>query len=94
MAVLEISPLRNPKYSGYGQRAALVPDVIIIHPRRARDWRNVFHTWTRDSAAERFTNHVLAKVLPEHYTLDGTYPSIYFADQGAIDVYAKKREDP
>jgi hypothetical protein len=65
-----------------------LPDVVVIHPRRARDWRAVFHTWTSGSAAEHLTNHVL-KLLPKYYTLDSSYPTIYFWDQGQIDVYTR-----
>jgi hypothetical protein len=68
------------------------PDVIVIHPRHAKDWRSVFHTWTQGSAAEKLTDHVLSKLLPKYYALDSTYPSIYFWDQGAIDIYARKGE--
>jgi hypothetical protein len=66
------------------------PDVIILHPRRAREWRHVFHTWTTSSPAERMMDHVLTKLLPKQYDLDSTYPSIYFWDQGQIDVYSRK----
>jgi hypothetical protein len=69
------------------------PDVIILHPRRARDWRSVFHTWTRNSPAEQMMDHVLTKLLPKKYVLDSTYPSIYFWDQGQIDVYSRKGGD-
>jgi hypothetical protein len=72
---------------------AHLPDVIIIHPRRPRDWQSVFHTWSVDSAAEQLLNHVLTKVLPEHYVLDSTYPTIYFWDQGQLDVWVRKGEE-
>lgn len=68
------------------------PDVVIIHPRRARDWRSVFHTWTSGSAAEKLTDHVLTKLLPRRYVLDSSYPTIYFWDQGQLDVYRRKDE--
>ncbi len=68
------------------------PDVIIIHPRRAREWHAVFRTWTTGSAAERLIEHVLGKLLPGRYKLDSSYPSIYFWDQGQIDVYVRKPE--
>jgi hypothetical protein len=67
-----------------------LPEVIVIHPRRARDWKSVFGTWSEDSAAERLIVHVLEKILPEHYVLDTSYPTIYFWDQGQIDVYVRK----
>ena len=69
------------------------PDVIVLHPHRARDWRAVFHTWTTDSGAERLMNHVISKLLPSRYVLESSYPSIYFWDQGQIDVYARKPAD-
>jgi hypothetical protein len=68
------------------------PDVVIIHPRRARDWRKVFHTWTTGSGAELFIDHVLTKLLPGRYVLDSSYPTIYFWDQGQIDVYRRVDE--
>jgi hypothetical protein len=70
------------------------PAVLIIHPRRARDWRSVFHTWTTGSAAEHMMEHVLGKLLPKRYVLDSSYPTIYFWDQGQIDVYVRKEEAP
>jgi hypothetical protein len=70
------------------------PDVVIIHPRRARDWRSVFHTWTTGSGAELFTDHVLTKLLPRRYVLDSSYPSIYFWDQGQLDLYRRADEAP
>lgn len=69
-----------------------LPDVIIIHPRRPQDWQAVFRTWSPDSAAEQLLNHVLTQVLPQHYALDSSYPTIYFWDQGQIDVYFRKDE--
>ncbi|HEX4338976.1 MAG TPA: hypothetical protein VH062_23880 [Polyangiaceae bacterium] len=75
-----------------GDIAALdahLPDVIVLHPRRERDWRAVFHTWTIGSAAEHMMEHVL-KVLPRRYALDSSYPSIFFWDQGEIDVFVRK----
>jgi hypothetical protein len=71
---------------------ANLPDVVVIHPRRVLDWKAVFDTWSEDSAAERFILHVLEKTLPEQYVLDSTYPTIYFWDQGQIDVYVRKDE--
>jgi hypothetical protein len=68
------------------------PDVVIIHPRRARDWRTVFHTWTHGSGAELFIDHVLEELLPRRYVLDSSYPSIYFWDQGQIDLYRRVDE--
>jgi len=68
------------------------PDVVVIHPRRARDWRSVFHTWTTGSAAELLTDHVLTKLLPHRYVLDSSYPTIYFWDSGQIDVYRRRDE--
>jgi hypothetical protein len=70
-----------------------LPDVVVIHPRHARDWRAVFRTWATGSAAEKMTEHVLG-LLPEQYTLDSSYPTIYFWDQGQIDVYARKPGAP
>ncbi len=69
-----------------------LPDVLVIHPRRASDWKAVFGTWSEKSAAERFILHVLEDTLPEHYVLDSSYPTIYFWDQGVIDVYVRKDE--
>jgi hypothetical protein len=71
-----------------------LPDVLVVHPHRVSEWRKVFHTWAEQSAAERFVNHVLADVLPSQYRLAGTFPSIYFWDQGQIDVYARKDRGP
>jgi hypothetical protein len=70
-----------------------LPDVVVIHPRHERDWRAVFRTWKVGSAAEKMTEHVL-KLLPEHYALDSSYPTIYFWDQGQIDVYVRKEGTP
>ena len=69
---------------------ANLPDVIIIHPRRVRDWQALYHTWSDSSAAEQILNHVLTDVIPKHYAFDSSYPTIYFLDQGQMDVYAKK----
>lgn len=66
------------------------PDVILIHPRRLEDWQGLYHTWTIDSAAERMLGHVLGKMIPKDYVLDSTYPTIYFFDQGQLDVYVRK----
>ncbi len=69
---------------------AHLPDVIVIHPRRPDQWQTVYHTWSHDSAAEQMLNHVLGKLLPRYYRLDSSYPTIYFWDEGEIDVYARK----
>jgi hypothetical protein len=45
------------------------------------------------SAAEKMTDHVL-KLLPKKYSLDSSYPTIYFWDQGQIDVYVRKAGAP
>jgi hypothetical protein len=85
-----------PKRLLQGDLATLdrsLPDVIVIHPRHARDWRAVFHTWVSGSAAEKMTDHVL-KLLPKKYSLDSSYPTIYFWDQGQIDVYVRKAGAP
>lgn len=70
-----------------------LPNVIIIHPKNAADWKSVYHTWSDNSAAEQVLNHVLTKLLPAEYTLDSSYPTIYFWDQGQIDVYARKKPE-
>jgi hypothetical protein len=67
-----------------------LPEVIVIHPRRVRDWKSVFGTWSEDSAAARLIVHVLEEILPGHYVLDSSYPTIFFWDQGQIDVYVRK----
>jgi hypothetical protein len=72
---------------------AHLPDVLVIHPRHTSDWKAVFGTWSEHSAAERFILHVLEDTLPEHYVLDSSYPTIYFWDQGQIDVYVRKDEN-
>jgi hypothetical protein len=66
------------------------PSVIIIHPRNPDAWKSLYHTWSDNSGAEQLINHVLTKLLPNEYSLDSSYPSIYFWDQGQIDVYARK----
>jgi hypothetical protein len=71
---------------------ANLPEVIVIHPRRERDWRAVFQTWSTDSGTERVLNHVLHKVLPKHYERDSSFPTIYFWDQGQMDIYRRKHE--
>jgi hypothetical protein len=69
------------------------PDVIIVHPRNSADWKSVFHTWSNGSAAEKIVDHVVTKMLPKAYTLDSSYPSTYFWDQGQIDVYSRKQAE-
>jgi hypothetical protein len=69
------------------------PDVVIVHPRNPADWKSVFHTWSNNSAAEKVVDHVLTKILPKEYTLDSSYPSTYFWDQGQIDVYVRKKAE-
>ncbi|HVU02198.1 MAG TPA: hypothetical protein VHE30_10610 [Polyangiaceae bacterium] len=68
------------------------PNVIVVHPRRASDWRGVFSTWQKDSGAEQVIDHVLEKLLPARYSLEDSFSSIYFWDHGEIDVYTL-RED-
>lgn len=65
------------------------PDVIVIHPRRRSDWQRLFQTWTEGSAASRFVDHVLSSLLPK-YQRDSSYPTIFFWDQGQLDVYVRK----
>jgi hypothetical protein len=69
------------------------PDVIILHPLDPGSWQALFHTWSENSAAEQMMNHVLTKMLPNEYSLDSSYRSIYFLDQGQIGVYARKEPE-
>lgn len=65
------------------------PDVIVIHPHRRSDWKRLFQTWKEGSAAARFVDHVLSNLLPK-YQRDSSYPTIFFWDQGQLDVYVRK----
>lgn len=65
------------------------PDVIVVHPHRRSDWKRLFQTWKEGSAAARFVDHVLSNVLPK-YQRDSSYPTIFFWDQGQLDVYVRK----
>ncbi len=69
---------------------AHLPRVIVIVPRRRKLWHRLFKVWTTHSGATKVVTHVLDDVLPEHYRRVGTYRSIYFWDQGLIDVYLRR----
>ncbi len=67
-----------------------LPRVIVIAPRRRELWRRLFRIWTRHSGATKVVTHVLDNVLPRHYRRVATYRSIYFWDQGLINVYVRR----
>jgi hypothetical protein len=69
------------------------PSVIIVHPRNPVHWKGLFHTWSNGAAAEKVVDHVLTKMLPKEYSLDSSYPSTFFYEQGQIDVYARKNAE-
>jgi hypothetical protein len=69
-----------------------LPKVIVIHPRRRRDWHTLYHTWSKSSAAQAVLDHVLDDLLPKHYRRDRSYPTIYFWDQGQLDLWVRKEE--
>jgi hypothetical protein len=67
-----------------------LPKVIVIHPRRRRDWHTLYNTWSKASAAQDVIDHVLDDLIPKHYRLDSAFPTIYFWDQGQLDVWVRK----
>lgn len=67
-----------------------LPRVIVIVPRRRQLWQRLFHVWTQQNGARRVVSHVLDDVLPRHYRRVATYRSIYFWDQGLIDIYVRR----
>jgi hypothetical protein len=69
------------------------PKVIVIHPRRRNDWHTLFNTWSKNSAARELLDYVLDHVLPGRYRLDSSYSTIYFWDQGQLDVYVRQDEE-
>lgn len=66
-----------------------LPKVIVIHPRRERDWRALYQTWSSHSAAGELLEHVLDDLIPKYYRRDSSYLTIYFWDQGQLDVYVR-----
>jgi hypothetical protein len=69
------------------------PKVIVIHPRRRRDWHTLYNTWNEQSAAQDMLDHVLDDLLPKHYEKDSWFPTIYFWDQGQLDIYVRKDDE-
>lgn len=67
-----------------------LPRVIVIVPRRRDLWQRLFHVWTRRNGARRVVTHVLDDVLPRRYRRVASYRSVYFWDQGLIDVYVRR----
>jgi len=67
-----------------------LPRVIVIVPRRRELWQRLFHVSTWSSGATKVVQHVLDDVLPEHYRRVATYRSVYFWDQGLIDIYLRR----
>lgn len=67
-----------------------LPRVIVVVPRRRALWKRLFHVWTRHSGANDVVTHVLDRVLPGRYRRVATYRSIYFWDQGLIDIYVRR----
>jgi hypothetical protein len=70
-----------------------LPKVIVIHPRRRREWMRLYGVWDQNSAAREVLDHVLDDLLPKHYRLDSSYPTIFFWDQGQLDVWVRKDGD-
>ena len=67
-----------------------LPKVIVIHPRRRRDWHTLYNTWSKNSAAKEVIDHVIDDLLPKYYRLDSSYRTIYFWDQGQLDLWVQK----
>jgi len=65
------------------------PAVIVIHPRQQAQWRRLYATWSTDSAAERFLEFVVNRLLPERYRRDSSFRTTFFWDQGQLDVYVR-----
>ena len=68
---------------------AAPPKVIVIHPRKERDWRRLFATWNEDSGSAEVLAHVTRGLLPKRYRLESSFPTVHFWDQGALDIYVR-----
>jgi hypothetical protein len=62
----------------------------VIHPQRRAEWRRLFWNFGGGSGAERLILHVLDHQLPARYRLDSTYRTIYFWDQGQLEIWVRK----
>ncbi len=67
--------------------AAHPPKVIVIHPRKEKDWRRLFATWNTESGAAVVLEYVTRQLLPRRYRLDSSFRTVHFWDQGFLDVY-------
>jgi hypothetical protein len=65
------------------------PKVIVIHPRQRAQWERLYSTWSDHSAAERFLQFVVDRLLPERYRRDSTFRTTFFWDQGQLDVFVR-----
>ena len=66
-----------------------LPNVIVIHPGHRPHWQRLYATWGRNSGAERVLVHVLDDVLPRHYRRDSSFRTVYFWDQGRLEVWVR-----
>ncbi len=65
------------------------PKVIVRHPRRERDWRRLYATWSDDSGAEDVLEYVERDLIPRRYRRDSSFRTVYFWDQGQLDVWIR-----
>ena len=65
------------------------PKVIVIHPRQKAQWQRLYATWSDNSAAERFLEFVVHRLLPERYRRDSSFRTTFFWDQGQLDVFVR-----
>jgi hypothetical protein len=68
---------------------AALPDVVLVHPRAAHEWKNFNAIWSRNSPAERLTDRFFTQHLGSQYRLDSSYPTWFFHTDAAMDVYVK-----
>lgn len=66
------------------------PKVIVINPRNEHEWHEVFAAWPTRGGAARVIEYVLHYLLPRRYRRVGTFRTVYFFDEGLMDVYVLK----
>lgn len=65
------------------------PDVVVIHPRAAHEWKQFNAIWSKSSPAERLQEHFVNRYLATSYRLDSSYPTWFFHTTSVLDVYVK-----
>jgi hypothetical protein len=66
-----------------------LPKVIVIHPQKRALWERLYANWSKKSGAARVLEHVLDRVLPAHYRRDSSFRTVYFWDQGQLEIWVR-----